>query len=34
LGATVWTDYFNVDVIRTLDGALAAEVDQLPLFER
>jgi hypothetical protein len=34
IGATVWTDYFNVDVIRTLDGALAAEVDQLPLFER
>jgi hypothetical protein len=30
----LWTDYFNVDVIRTLDGALAAEVDQLPLFER
>jgi hypothetical protein len=34
IGATVSTDYFNVDVIRTLDGALAAEVDQLPLFER
>ena len=34
LGATVWTDYFNVDVVRTLDGALAAEVEQLSLFER
>jgi hypothetical protein len=34
IGVKVWTDYFNVDVIRTLDGALAAEVDQLPLFER
>ncbi len=34
VGATVWTDYFNVDVIRVLDAELAAEVDQLPLFER
>jgi hypothetical protein len=34
VGATVWTDYFNVDVFRTLDGALAAEVEQLSLFER
>ena len=30
----MWTDYFNVDVIRMLDDELAAEVDQLPLFER
>jgi len=34
VGATVWTDYFNFDVVRTLDGALAAEVEQLSLFER
>jgi hypothetical protein len=34
IGATVWTDFFNVDVTRTLDAELAAEVDQLSLFER
>lgn len=34
IGATVWTDYFNVDVTRTLDPELAAEVEQLSLFER
>jgi hypothetical protein len=34
IGATVRTDFFNVDVIRTLDAELVAEVDQLSLFER
>jgi hypothetical protein len=34
VGATVWTDYFNIDVVRTLDDELAAEVEQLSLFER
>lgn len=34
IGATVWSDFFNVDVTRTLDPELAAEVEQLSLFER
>jgi hypothetical protein len=34
VGATVWNDYFNVDVLRTLDDELAAEIEQLSMFER
>jgi hypothetical protein len=34
LGATAWTDYFGIGVVRTLDEAQAAELARLTLFER
>lgn len=34
IGATVFTDFFDVDVIRKLDSEMAAEIAQLPFNER
>ena len=34
LGATAWTDYFNVGVMRALEPDVAAELDQMSLAER
>jgi len=34
LAATIYVDYFDVDVIRALDPDTAAEVEQLPLTEQ
>jgi hypothetical protein len=34
IGATVFTDFFDIDVVRTVDPQMAAEVGQLPLNEK
>jgi hypothetical protein len=34
IGATVFNDFFDVDVVRTLDPEMAAEVHRLPLNEQ